>query len=130
MGRSEYGKTTVVVVEDHADTCELLASAVATAGFTVHIPEPGDDVVALVQRLTGPVAVTLDIGASGSGYELAKRLEALRPRPRVIAVTGRDPRDFPDATTLFDAYLLKPCLPHEVADVIAGVLGDGAAPNN
>ena len=90
LGSRHTMAITVVVIEDHPDTCELYAEALAADGFNVLAPRENEDVVALVEQLTAPVAVTIDIGVDDAGYELARRLRTLQSRPRLIAVTGRN----------------------------------------
>jgi two-component system OmpR family response regulator len=118
---------TVVVLEDHPDTCELFAQQLAAAGFDVLAPRENEDVIALVQALTSPVAVIVDIGLSGAGYALAARLVTLKPPPRLIAVTGRPPEDVPNAK-LFDAYLLKPCDPEDLVAAVSRALSGSPSP--
>ena len=82
---------TLVIVDDNKD---FLASARAM------LCEEGFDVVACISdpslvvdhvRLLAPAVVLLDIQLpSISGFELARRLADLRPRPVVVLISSRD----------------------------------------
>ncbi len=80
----------VLLIEDHADSAETLASMLAIIGHEAHVAHDGPSGVAEFERWK-PSVVLLDIGLPGiSGYEVAARLRAIRPGNsfRIIALTG------------------------------------------
>lgn len=80
----------ILIVEDHADCAESLASVLHLFGHEVEIAVDGPSALAAIGAYQ-PDVVLLDIGLPGmNGYEVAKQLS--RPRsvlaPLLIAITG------------------------------------------
>ena len=111
----------VLIVEDHDDTAQLYAEYLASLGFRTHTA--GSTGAALQILTTGAFdAVVLDHSLpDADGLTLARQIRARtdRPQPALIALTGRTPNEPSDDTALFDAYLVKPCLPDELAKVLS-----------
>ena len=76
----------VLVVEDEADSRDLLAETLATCGAGVTVASSCDDAMALIRQSTAaslPHVILSDIGmAKDDGFELIRRLRALAPRRR------------------------------------------------
>jgi DNA-binding NarL/FixJ family response regulator len=97
----DHAVPTLVIVDDNQ---EFLASAQAM------LSEEGFDVVACVSdpslamdrvRAMQPAVVLLDIQLpSISGFELARRLAELQPRPIVILISSRDAASYGSELTL------------------------------
>lgn len=100
----------VVVVEDDADSRELLREALELAGFLVRPVADADEAMnALARRIPDVVVTDLVLAHGASGWTLA---EALREQPEtaevaLIAVSGRVEPDW-RIVRAFDAYLRKP----------------------
>jgi two-component system CheB/CheR fusion protein len=102
----------VAVVEDNADSRELLCELLRQAGFECQAAESGPAALALVQTFQPDVAI-LDVGLPGmDGFEVARRIRAdagLRGMC-LIALTGYG--QAADRATAreagFDEHLVKP----------------------
>jgi signal transduction histidine kinase/DNA-binding response OmpR family regulator len=79
----------VLVVDDDADTCELVARQLRAVGFSVASARTGEE--ALVRlRVTRPALVVLDLCMPGmSGFDVLSQLRAERHDARVIVFTGK-----------------------------------------
>jgi CheY-like chemotaxis protein len=100
----------ILVVDDNADACEMLRSALVHAGHAVEVAGNGPDAIAIADGFRPDVGV-LDIGLPGmNGYELARRLRRSHTRIRLIALTGYGQIGDVDAATAagFDAHCAKP----------------------
>jgi signal transduction histidine kinase len=100
----------ILVVDDNADACEMLRSALVHAGHAVAVAANGPDAIAIAAGFLPDVGV-LDIGLPGmNGYELAQRLRRSHSRIRLIALTGYGQMEDLDAATAagFDAHCAKP----------------------
>lgn len=102
----------VLLVEDHADTAESLATLLRLEGH--HVDVAADGMTALRIAQAGPPDVALlDIGLPGmDGHQVAQGLRALRhdKRPLLIATTGYgtdEDKRRSDAAGL-DLHLVKP----------------------
>jgi two-component system CheB/CheR fusion protein len=114
----------IVVVEDNADSRELLCELLKRAGFECHTAESGPSALELIGEVRPDIAI-LDVGLPEmDGYEVARQL---RQSPQyanllLIALTGygrsSDRSAARDAG--FDEHLVKPV--H--ADQLLGVLSD------
>lgn len=66
---------TVLVIEDEADTADLIASRLSEAGFSVIHASNGCEAVAIIERIAPPRAVLLDlIIPYVSGFDLLKTI--------------------------------------------------------
>ena len=120
--------TTIVVVEDNADSLEMLCSMLTLAGATCHSAGDGRSALALVDQVS-PDVVILDVGLPHlDGLEVARRIRS-NPRHagvRLIALTGYglagDRRATAEAG--FDYHFVKPVQPTELINAIAGETSD------
>jgi two-component system, cell cycle response regulator DivK len=121
-GTPETTRGLVLVVDDHADTRDLYGDFLGAAGYRVISAESAEQALTIADALMVDVAV-IDVGLPGmDGFELARKLHAQgRRRPRLLAVTGRSSGD-DVRETLFDAYLVKPCLPEKLITAVADLL--------
>ena len=116
--------TTVVVVEDNADSLEMLCSMLTLAGATCHSAGDGRSALALLDKVS-PDVVILDVGLPHlDGLEVARRIRS-NPRHagvRLIALTGygltSDRRATAEAG--FDYHFVKPVQPADLLKAIAG----------
>ena len=115
--------TSVVVVEDNADSREMLCTMLTHAGLSCHGAADGTAGLRLVDEIA-PAIVILDVGLPGlDGLEVARRLRA-NPRHRgvrLIALTGYGQNRDRAATTAagFDYHLVKPVQPGELLALLA-----------
>jgi CheY-like chemotaxis protein len=117
----------VLIVDDNADSTEVLQMLVSHWGAAVRTAHDGESAVPIAAEFN-PDVVLLDIGLPGiDGYETCRRLrQQCGTGVTIVALTGwgqdRDKRRAQDAG--FDAHLTKP------ADPVAleALLMKGAAP--
>jgi two-component system CheB/CheR fusion protein len=115
--------TTVVVVEDNADSRDMLCTILTHAGLNCHGAADGLTAMQLIDDVS-PEIVILDVGLPGiDGLEVARRIRAI-PRHRgvrLIALTGYGQSSDRVATTEagFDYHLVKPVQPGELLALIA-----------
>jgi two-component system CheB/CheR fusion protein len=114
--------TTVVVVEDNADSLEMLCSILKLAGATCHSARDGRAALALIDDVS-PSVVILDVGLPHlDGLEVARRIRS-NPRHagvRLIALTGYGLASDRQATAEagFDHHLVKPVQPVDLFKAI------------
>jgi two-component system phosphate regulon response regulator PhoB len=129
---------TVLVVEDHAETRDLITYNLESAGYTVRAVENGTRALELALRIR-PALVLLDVMLPGGmdGLEICRRLKA-EPRLKtvpVIMLTARgDEVDRIVGLELgAEDYVVKPFSPRELLLRVKAVLrraasDDAAAP--
>jgi two-component system, chemotaxis family, CheB/CheR fusion protein len=120
---------TVVVVEDNADSRDVLCAILSDEGLICHGAPDGIAGLRLIEDVMPDVAV-LDVGLPGiDGLELARRIRTnpRHARIRLIALTGYGQASDRQATKQagFDHHLVKPVQPAE----LVAVLGTTLIPN-
>jgi CheY-like chemotaxis protein len=121
--------TTVLVVDDDADTCELLRTILEQSGAEVVVAHSVED--AIKAHRTSPAHVLVsDIRlGSSDGYALIREIREYNREYRgftpAIALTGfTSPGDQERAMAAgFNAYIPKPFDPADLPAKIAGLLG-------
>ena len=114
----------IAVIDDNADSAELMAMYVSELGCVSEIAYDGESGLELVQRFQ-PEVVLLDIGMPGmDGYETCRRIrQTMGARVLVVAMTGwgqeRDKQQAKEAG--FDAHLTKPVDPAALNGLLANV---------
>ena len=111
-GRPRLERQSVLVIEDNADTRDVLKLMLEVEGATVETAEDGEDGLRAAEQMR-PDIVLCDIGLPDiDGFEVARRLRARRDVgvPRLIALTGYgQAEDMRQAARAgFDAHLTKP----------------------
>ncbi len=102
----------MLIIEDNADTCEMLAGVLEVNGHRTRVARDGRTGIALARELK-PDVVLCDIGLPDvDGYDVARALradESLR-NSRLIAISGyAQPQDQQRAREAgFEAHLAKP----------------------
>jgi two-component system CheB/CheR fusion protein len=117
--------TSVIVVEDNADSREMLCALLARAGLSCHGAPDGVTALRLVDEVS-PSIVILDVGLPDmDGLEVARRIRAnsRHAAVRLIALTGYGRTRDRVATTLagFDHHLVKPVQPTELLVLLAEI---------
>lgn len=101
----------VVIADDEARFRETIAKILEHKGFVVTLVESGDQVLELLETIS-PDVILLDVKMPGlSGDEVLPRILGMKPKSRVILLTGHgDPETARRAAQAgaFD-YLCKPC---------------------
>ena len=84
-------RTTVLIVDDHADFRRSASALLDAEGFdVVGDAADGHEALDAVERLR-PEVVLLDIQLPGlDGFEIAERLAATDDPPRVVLISSRD----------------------------------------
>jgi two-component system CheB/CheR fusion protein len=125
--------TTVVVVEDNADSREMLCTMLTHTGLSCYGAADGWAALRLIDEVS-PEIVLLDVGLPGmDGLEVARRVRA-NPRHRgvrLIALTGYGQASDRQATREagFDYHLVKPVQPEELLAVLAHLRTSSTSPN-
>jgi len=115
----------VLLVEDHADTRELLVTFLSTHGFRVQAAATGLQAVD-VAVATLPDVIVLDLELPGmDGWAAARHLKAhpLTKHIPIVAVSAHAyPQDEARAEDVgCDGFVAKPCLPTDVLEAIGRV---------
>ena len=117
----------VLVVDGDGDTRDMYCMALASFGFEI---DAIADVASTYVRAwqTHPDAIATEIYRAGeTTWNVIQELKR-NPRTRDIPVVIVTSQDHPDvreraAREGCSAFLLKPCLPHELAVTLRGVIG-------
>jgi CheY-like chemotaxis protein len=124
----------VLVVDDDADTCDLLAAVLGYYGAEVTPVRSADDALRVLERIRPDVVVS-DIAMPGvDGYELARRLKRIERergwRLPALALTAHARAADTEQAFLagFEAYVAKPVEPAELAQAIARLTGRAETP--
>jgi two-component system cell cycle sensor histidine kinase/response regulator CckA len=118
---------TVLVVDDEPVIRAYVSRTLTLAGLQVAVARDGREALRLVaDGLVRPTVVVTDIEMPEmNGIELAARLLALRPRLRIVMMTG-DPARAEAARlhpSIVDEVLLKPMRPDELVRAVRPVGG-------
>lgn len=117
----------ILLVDDYADTRDLYGTYLRGQGYRIEEAEDGMQGVMKALDLH-PDVIVMDIAMPIlNGFDATRRLKQ-EPRTQTIPVICLTAHDHPSqrARALEEgciAFLTKPCLPGEVAAVIARVLG-------
>jgi CheY-like chemotaxis protein len=121
------GDIVVLVVDDEPVVRAYVARALTLAGFAVTVAQGGREALRLVaEGRVRPTVVVTDIEMPEmTGIELAARLLALRPRLRIVMMTG-DPARAEAARlhpSIVDEVLLKPMRPDALVSAVRPIGG-------
>jgi CheY-like chemotaxis protein len=102
----------IVVIEDNADTREMLVDALRYSGHEVESADDGISGLKLIKQRRPDIAL-VDLGLPGiDGYAVARRMRAVDPEchTRLVAISGYgQPRDRERAREAgFDDHMVKP----------------------
>jgi len=129
---------TVVIVEDNADSREMLSVLLEMSGFTCRSADNGSAALRIIDEVRPDMAI-LDVGLPEmNGFELAQRIRRVHPPGQMclIALTGYgQPADRAMALEAgFDAHVVKPVQPEALLALLNGYrqraqgMDDRAAP--
>ncbi len=122
-GKRVHGaRRRILVVDDNADSADMLKTLLELHGHDVRIANDGPSAIAMLPDFSPDVGL-FDIGLPGmSGYELARRVRTEgRGAIFLVAVTGWGQEEDRQRAREwgFDAHLTKPADPEELARLIA-----------
>lgn len=123
---------TVLIVDDDQDTREMYAASLRAVGFNASEADSGEEALEVAAGHQPSVVVTdLRLGGDLDGFELARRLRADGgDRLRIIMLSGAsfgdEQRQAEKAGC--DRFLVKPCLPEDLASEIRSVVLNPSAP--
>lgn len=123
-------RPTLLLVDDDATFCRVLAEALERRGFAVRVAHNVPAATALA-RQDAPDYAVVDLKMPGaSGLDLVAKLKALDPNTRVVVLTG-----YASIATAVEAiklgavhYLAKPADADQVLAVFTRVKGDADTP--
>ena len=125
IGKPVSAGRRILVVDDHVDSAEMTAAALALAGYESKVAHDGAAAIELAKSFRPDVAL-LDLGLPGmDGYQLAQQFQTAVPQPpRLVAMTGYGQVADRDRTTAagFDAHVVKPVDFDRLAEVLDGLL--------
>jgi CheY-like chemotaxis protein len=114
-----FNMTRILVVDDHDDTRELLATLFESAGYEVVVAADGLEAVTMARAYT-PAVILMDLYMPKmDGVEATRRIKAstqLGDIP-IVAYTARPPGPMRD-DNLFAAICQKPCPPDVLMQVV------------
>jgi two-component system, cell cycle sensor histidine kinase and response regulator CckA len=126
------GTETVLLVEDEEDVRAVARESLTMYGYTVLEARDGEDALRVAGGESGHIDLMVtDVVMPGmNGRELAERLLAIRPRTRVLYVSGYTDDALSQHGILDQelAFLAKPFAPETLARSVRQVLDD-APPN-
>jgi len=110
IGRNPV-KAAVLVVDDSPEIRRYLRTLLEMNAYRVETVSSGREALQSLRQGYAPEVVVLDVQMPGmDGLETLRRLQMLRPAPKVIMCSGEDdPQKIHEALSLgAHAYLLKP----------------------
>lgn len=112
----------VLIVDDDAAVNRALSRAVRSLGFSVHVFESGEALLAS-SATQSPAVLLLDLHLPGvSGAELISVLQASAPGLRIVVMTGRDVAGAREACLAAGAtsYITKPISRRDLSALFDG----------
>ena len=122
----------ILLVEDDADTRDVLRAILEAAGYSIEEAPSGTDALRLAPTCE-PDVVCLDLGLPDlPGEEVARKLVSVLPnrRPFLIAITGWADEAHRQSIRAagVDAFFLKPFDPDELQRLLARELNSHSVP--
>ncbi len=118
------GTRRILLVEDNADSAEMLSVMLSLHGFTTEVAHDGEAALKVAANFV-PHVVCCDIGLPRmDGYEVARRMRGLLPPASVlIAISGygQEHDRARSATAGFDHHLTKPVEPEILLALLDGL---------
>ncbi len=120
------GSETILVVEDEEEVRKLAARVLQRQGYKVLEAPQGGDALLICEQHQDPIHLMLtDVVMPGmSGHQLAKRLESLQPRMKVLYMSGYTNNAIAQHGVLGEGvnYIQKPFTVDGLARKVRGVL--------
>jgi CheY-like chemotaxis protein len=109
MANQTTSQQRILLVDDDADSLDLLAKQLQHAGYIVEATTEPQAALAAIESF-GPTVAIIDLGLPiMNGYELAREIRAISTC-KLIALSGYGRESAPGdtAVTSFDRHLVKP----------------------
>jgi CheY-like chemotaxis protein len=109
MASQTSSEQRILLVDDDADSLDLLAKHLLRAGHIVKIATEAPAALAAIESFRPTIAI-IDLGLPVmNGYELAREIRAIS-KCKLVAVSGYGRESAPGdtAVTSFDRHLIKP----------------------
>jgi signal transduction histidine kinase/CheY-like chemotaxis protein len=120
------GSETILVVDDQTDVRQLISKVLRYDGYLVLEASDGEDAIRIAKGWEGPIEllVTDAVMPGMRGHEVAAGVTTLRPRIRVLMISGYTDRPtFPDEVVADPlGFLAKPFKPSELSDRVRKIL--------
>jgi signal transduction histidine kinase len=115
-------KETILVVEDEEIVRKLICDVLKRHGYNVLCAERGSEALRMAEEHPGPIHLLLTdvVMPEMNGYELARRIEILRPEARIVYVSGYS--NVESSTEGEAERLQKPFTPQELAGRVREML--------
>jgi CheY-like chemotaxis protein len=117
----------VLLVEDQEDVLRLTSTILGSMGFDVLEAGDGDQAIDVARQFDGEIRIMLtDVIMPGmNGKELAERMALLRPRTKVVFMSGYTDRIMSRDGVLDESveYLQKPFTAEQLSATVRRVLG-------
>ena len=129
-GRPSLERLRLLVVDDHEDTVEFLAAALADYGAEVKVATSAHEALGVLHDHR-PHVIVSDLSMPGEdGFQLIQRIRAQRSRVTAIALTAHArSQDRERALAAgFQVYLAKPIEPARLGLVIEALVNGGSEP--
>ena len=120
---------TVLLVEDEANVCSVLAELLGEQGYKVFTAAGGEEALLTLRKNPGVNLMVSDINMPGiNGYELAKRVKSLLPHVKIILISGKDEdrSEQEHDQDLISAFLPKPFSSQTLVKTIRQAMGSEA----
>jgi CheY-like chemotaxis protein len=112
---------TVLLVEDEALICEMVAEELEDQGFTVFVASNAADALRYVESGAAIDALFTDVQLPGemSGADLASRVRELRPELPIVYASGRWHPDKRQPLVSRSVFLEKPYDPRDAGTLLS-----------
>jgi len=119
----------ILLVDDEAAVCLVLAEALRDAGFTVSDALNAEEAWAALHACQVDALVTdINMGVRGWGFEFARAVRALQPDLPVVYITGDAEAAVSREGVPGSRVLPKPFFPHELVAVVRALLAAREVP--
>jgi CheY-like chemotaxis protein len=111
----------ILIVDDDADSREILAQVLQTQGYQAYQAENGQQALDFIKEVSpspGLILLDLDMPVMNGKQFLSHLPHLPGAKPAVIVITGQDPRDVPGAA----AVLRKPVSLSQLLGLIQGLM--------
>jgi len=114
----------VLLVDDEILIQDLLAEALADAGYRVRAVQNGEAALRFLEGPEAPRAMVTDInlGRGASGWEVARRGRERAANLAVVYVSGGNPQDWASLGVPGSTMITKPFAPGQIVTAVCALL--------
>jgi CheY-like chemotaxis protein len=122
----------ILVVDDNEQIGEMLVELLQRHGFNVRVAHNGRRALAHLALQPADLVITDIFMPDCDGLELLRQLQQLKPRPRVVAMSGGKDTLMPDILKIArlmgaEGAIKKPFETAQLLQLVRGLLGDPAS---